>query len=109
MAFIEHSDAFDLAATLESGQAFRWRREDAQNDGTTWFEGVIFSNIVRIRQVTGGVEWDGFPDSETSMAPILRDYLRLDDDFPAIISTLEFDDILRGMFAEYTGIRILRQ
>jgi len=109
MAFIEHSDPLDLAATLESGQAFRWRREDAQNDGTTWFEGVIFSNIVRIRQVTGGVEWDASPDSETSMAPILRDYLRLDDDFPAIISTLEFDDILRGMFAEYTGIRILRQ
>ena len=109
MAFIEYNQPLDLAATLESGQAFRWRREDAQGDEPPWFEGIVFSNRINIRQVNGGIEWHTSPDSEVSIAPILRDYLRLDDDFSAITSALEFDDILRQGLAEYRGLRILRQ
>ena len=109
MAFIEFNGPFDLAATLESGQAFRWRREAAQEGGPPWFEGVVFSNVVRIQQDGEVLEWTASPDSEQSLAPILRDYLRLDEDFSAITSALEFDDTLRAGFAEYAGLRILRQ
>lgn len=109
MAFIDYTEPLDLAATLESGQAFRWRRENTQDDGPPWFEGVVFSNVVRIRQVSCGLEWHTSPDSEVSIAPILRDYLSLDDDYSAIASALEFDDILREGFAEFRGLRILRQ
>ena len=64
---------------------------------------------MRIRQVSCGLEWHTSPDSEVSIAPILRDYLSLDDDYSAIASALEFDDILREGFAEFRGLRILRQ
>ena len=109
MAFIEYDEPLDLAATLQSGQAFRWRREETEGDGPPWFEGVVFSNAMRIRQVSGGLEWHTSPDSEVAIAPMLRDYLRLDNDFSAIMSALDFDDILREGFAEYRGLRILRQ
>ena len=109
MAFIEFNEPLGLAATLESGQAFRWRREEPTGEESPWFDGVAFANAIRVRQVDGGVEWSTSPDSEVSMAPILRDYLRLDDDFAAITSALSFDDTLREGFAEYRGLRILRQ
>jgi hypothetical protein len=40
---------FDLAAALECGQTFRWRRGD---DG--WFTGVVGNRVLRLRQ-TGNV------------------------------------------------------
>lgn len=109
MGFIEYSEPFDIVSTLDGGQAFRWRREEDQSDGSLWLEGVVFSNALRIRQVTGGLEWQTSPGSEISIEPILRDYLRLDDDFSSMMSALDFDDALRDVFAEYKGLRILRQ
>lgn len=109
MAFIAYDQPLDLAATLECGQAFRWRREDSNNGEPPWFEGVAFRNNVRVRQVRGGLEWNAAPDPEITFAPILRDYLGLGHDFPAIVSALEFDDHLRRGFAEVQGMRILRQ
>lgn len=109
MAFIEYEEPLDLAATLECGQAFRWRREGAQRDEQPWFEGVVFRNVVRVRQVSGGLQWHTAPDPEVSIAPILGDYLGLDHDFTAIESSLAFDDILQQGFAKYPGMRILRQ
>jgi len=109
MGFFEYSEPFDLVSTLDGGQAFRWRREEDQSDGSLWLEGVVFSNALRIRQVTGGLEWQTSPGSEISIEPILRDYLRLDDDFSSMMSALDFDDALRDVFAEYKGLRILRQ
>ena len=103
MAFLPIDQPLDLAASLESGQAFRWRRRGA------WFEGVLEDNVVKLRRVRGGLEFYSYPDAEADVAPRLRDYLRLQDDLPAIYRALEWDPRVREAIARYPGLRILRQ
>ena len=40
----------DLESTLESGQAFRWRRAGA------WWNGVLEEQVVELRERPGGLE-----------------------------------------------------
>ena len=93
----------DLTATLTSGQAFRWRR------GAGWFEGVVFGNIVRMRQIDDGVEFTSAPDDESTMQPLLRDYLGLNADLDAIYASIATDRRMQAAIARYRGMRILRQ
>jgi N-glycosylase/DNA lyase len=93
----------DLASTLQSGQAFRWRR-DAE-----WFEGVVFNNIVRMRQDGAGIEFTSAPDDEYFVRPLLRDYLALEIDLEGIYASMGADDRLEATIARYRGMRILRQ
>ena len=104
MVLIDLAGPLDLAATLESGQAFRWtRRED------TWFQGIVFGNQVRLRQAPGGVECTSEPGPDGVVAPLIRDYLRLDDDLPEIYSVLERDDRIGVGIDRLRGMRVLRQ
>jgi len=93
----------DLAASLESGQAFRWRRHGQ------WFVGVIFDNIVQVRQTLFGVEFHSAPMVEEAMAPLLRHYLGLNDDLEAIYRHIVKDHHVADMVARYRGLRILHQ
>ena len=95
--------AFDLASTLESGQAFRWRREGQ------WYHGVIYGNAVQLRQHLLGVEFRSSPASEAEMEATLRDYLRLDDDLEAIYRAIGRDEHMRDVIARHRGMRLLRQ
>ena len=95
----------DLATTLESGQVFRWSRED----GVGWFRGVAFNNLVRMRQVPTGIEFVCEPDDELTLEPLVRDFLRLDDDLDAVYDAIGKDDRIRSAIASYRGLRILRQ
>ena len=94
---------FDLASTLLSGQAFRWRP-----DGE-WFYGVVFSNIVKIRQVRAGIDFSCAPDEERTIGPLLQDYLGLGADLEAIYASISSDQRLKDSIARYKGMRILRQ
>ena len=47
---IQIPQPFDLHSTLNSGQSFRWEKQGE------WVFGVIFSNIVKIREVNQGIE-----------------------------------------------------
>jgi|TARA_Y100000310_G_scaffold314970_1_gene364975 N-glycosylase/DNA lyase len=109
VALLTVDGPLDLAATLESGQAFRWRRVEPSPDGSPWFEGVAFGNLIHARQTRDGVEFTTSPDPESDVAPLLRDYLRLDEDLTAIYQALEFDEHVRQGIALYPGLRILRQ
>ena len=40
---------YDLAATLDSGQVFRWRQ-----NGNSW-EGIVGEHFVRLTQTPGGI------------------------------------------------------
>ena len=100
---IPFTGPLDLITTLESGQAFRWRR-----DGE-WLTGVVFENIVRTRQTREGVEFTCAPDDETAVAPLFRDYLRLDDDLEAICDRIRVDDRIAEALLRYPGLRVLRQ
>ena len=100
---IPFSQPLDIVITLESGQAFRWRREGE------WLHGVIFNNIVKIRQTQEGVEFFCSPDDEQTLEPLIRDYLRLGDDIDAICREIDVDDRIGGALRLYPGMRILRQ
>ena len=93
---------YDLAATLTSGQAFRWRQFNGK------WEAVIHGRWVQLEQVT--------PDSiiATVNAPTadwtwLQSYLRLDADHDAMLATFPDDEPLRIANAHCRGLRLLRQ
>jgi N-glycosylase/DNA lyase len=95
----------DLAATLSSGQVFRWGRDA---DGAYW--GTVGARRLRLAQSEDGgtIHWeaDG-PDAEAAV----RSFLRLGEvDLPALAETWACaDPLFAEAWARYPGIRILRQ
>ncbi|HUA39888.1 MAG TPA: DNA glycosylase [Candidatus Sulfopaludibacter sp.] len=92
---------YDLAATLDSGQVFRWQK---QADG---WSGVIGRHWVRLTQVRDGIR------AETA-APVkdwdwLRDFLQTEVDWAAILGTFPDDAPMRTAVARCHGLRVLRQ
>lgn len=92
---------YDLAATLASGQSFRWRRS-----GEAW-EGVIGSRWVRLRQHPGALL------AETTAPPAdwqwLRDYLQTGIHWRQIVASFPDDPPMRASVAACRGLRLLRQ
>ena len=93
---------FDLAATLESGQAHRWRLEEG------WYAGVVRGNFIKVRPTCGGFEFRSRPSSEKTLAPILKSYFRFDDDLPAIYAEIKQDRRVADMVEQFPGLRVLR-
>jgi N-glycosylase/DNA lyase len=94
-----HVTAFDLAATLDSGQVFHWHR-----DGTV-FTGLIGDVPVRLEQT----QPDMLRVHEGDAALVSR-YLALDHDLVAMHRTLPQDDQHLSRALQFApGIRILRQ
>ena len=93
---------FDLESTLFSGQVFRWRKQEE------WFEGVVFGQIVRVREVEGGMAFATADDVKVN-ASRLRDYFSLDVDLAEVYSALSRDRGLREALDRYRGMRVLRQ
>jgi N-glycosylase/DNA lyase len=93
---------YDLAATLDSGQAFRW-----QPCGDSW-TGIIGRHRVRLTPLRDGIR------AQTA-GPVadwqwLRDYLQTDVDLHAVLKTFPDDDApMRNAVAACRGLRILRQ
>ena len=94
---------FNLTHTLECGQAFRWRREG------DWYYGVIYGNILKIRQTLLGVEFESYPQTEEEIVNRLIYYLRLDDDLPDIYAKIGKDERMRRAITQFYGLRLLRQ
>jgi N-glycosylase/DNA lyase len=91
----------NLAATLDCGQAFRWRREGG------WFRGVIGNRVVWLRQVEEGVQWKCLPPTED--ATFLAHYLALDNPLKKIIATFPDDPYFHEAVRQFYGMRMLRQ
>lgn len=92
---------YDLAATLASGQAFRWRRRNG-----SW-EGVIDSRWVRLTDRTGCIEAQTAvttPDWEW-----LVRYLQLEVDLTPIVAAFPQDAPMQQAVAACRGLRLLRQ
>lgn len=105
---ISPSGPFDLAMTMECGQAFRWKQVSDPELGDH-FEGVIFGNLVRARQEDSEVLFTSEPNQPLAFRPILEDYLGLNHDLEAIYSALSQDPVLAPLIEKYPGLRILRQ
>ncbi len=105
---IHPSGPMALVETLESGQAFRWRKISDGERGDH-YEGVIFGNLVRIRQAEDGILFASSPDAESSIKPILEDYLGLNHDLESIYADIRWDRQVASAIDDYPGMRILRQ
>jgi N-glycosylase/DNA lyase len=92
---------YDLAATLDSGQVFRWRQV-----GNSW-HGVLGQHFLQLTQTEQGIHaetaapvenWDG-----------LRHFLQSEIDFPAVLKAFPDDEPMRNAVAACPGLRLLRQ
>src|SRR4051794_3066641 len=100
-----HPQELDLDATLECGQAFRWRR----GDDAWWTTCIAPRGAVRLRQVGGTVQVSAV-DADAAAA-WARDYLRLDVDLTALAHDWRDGggpEIIEAL-DRYPGLRVLRQ
>ncbi|MDD4566450.1 DNA-3-methyladenine glycosylase [Methanoculleus chikugoensis] len=88
---------FDLDLTLACGQAFRWEKAGG------WWRGVVEGRAVRIRQDGCLLAFEGADDG------FVRDYFRLDQDLPAILSSIDRDAAIGAAIRECRGLRLVRQ
>ncbi|MBI2856270.1 MAG: hypothetical protein HYX93_05425 [Chloroflexi bacterium] len=93
----------DLAATLESGQAFRWRRHGQ------WYYGVVHGNLVALKHDLAGLEVCSTSGTLAEIERLLRAYLRMDDDLEYIYACIDTDPRMNEAIAQYRGLRLLRQ
>jgi N-glycosylase/DNA lyase len=95
---------YDLAATLASGQAFRWRRHRGATD--TW-DGVIHNRWVRLRSTARGIaaEVAAPPDNWDWLSHYLQAGLELED----VLRTFPQDPSMQASMQACRGLRLLRQ
>jgi N-glycosylase/DNA lyase len=92
---------YDLAATLTSGQAFRWQQE---ND--SWV-GVIHGRWVRLRATENTIAAEtALPQTDWNW---LANYLQSEINFAAVLETFPDDEPMRAAVAACRGLRLLRQ
>src|ERR1019366_7141286 len=92
---------YDLAATLDSGQVFRWQQIE-----NSW-HGFIGRHSVRLTQTPDGIH-------AATIAPVeswdwLREYLQTEIDFDAVLKSFPDDGPMRNAVAHCPGLRLLRQ
>jgi len=92
---------YDLAATLDSGQVFRW-----QAIGGSW-HGVVGKQVVRLTQTPAGIHAE--TDTPVADWDWLRRFLQTEVDFPAVLKTFPDDEAMRQAVAACGGLRLLRQ
>lgn len=92
---------YDLAATLDSGQAFRWQAE-----ADAWV-GAIHGRWVRLRPVPDGIHAEtARPQTDWRW---LADYLQVEVDLAAVLAHFPEDPQLREAVNACHGLRLLRQ
>ena len=95
---------FNLAATLESGQAFRWRCLD---EG--WYWGTIGKQAVALCQRGDELVFRCQPGNEEQLSEALYDYFRLEDDLETICREIATDEGMARAIERHRGLRLLRQ
>lgn len=92
---------YDLDATLDSGQAFRWRPQEGG-----WV-GVIASHWVRLESNAMGIRAQiAEPVTDWNW---LTEYLQLELDIQAVLQSFPEDEPMRAAAAACRGLRLLRQ
>jgi N-glycosylase/DNA lyase len=92
---------FSLEHTLNCGQLFRWEKLD------DWWYGVAADRVIKIKQSGERLIFQVFP--ETPNQRFIENYLRLDDNLPAILSEISKDEHMRKAIRLFCGLRISRQ
>ena len=92
---------FSLEHTLDCGQLFRWQKLG------DWWYGVVAGRVIKIKQDNNRLIFQVFPD--TTNNGFLKNYLRLDDDLPHILSQISKDEHMRQAINLFCGLRLCRQ
>jgi N-glycosylase/DNA lyase len=92
---------YDLAATLDSGQVFRWR---PQNGSWT---GVSGRRWVRLAQLENGILAETAPPVKNWNW--LSDFLQVEIELESILKTFPDDEPMRNAVTACRGLRVLRQ
>ena len=93
---------YDLAATLTSGQAFRWQLSDDE-----WWHGVVNSHWVRLRCSAQQM-------LAQTVSPVgnwhwLAHYLQINLDLSQVLASFPDDEPMSASAAACHGLRLLRQ
>ena len=99
--YIDDVKNFDLAMTLDCGQAFRWKE-----DNGVW-SGVAFGKRLKISKENESIVF--FDTSKEDFENIWSDYFDFSRDYGKIIDDIKSDEILKKASDFGYGIRILNQ
>jgi N-glycosylase/DNA lyase len=89
---------FSLDLTLSCGQVFRW---DKKPDG--WWYGVVDSRVIKIRQDSTTLTFEGAPST------FIRHYFSLDADLNAITRSFDRDPFIHNAISACRGLRLICQ
>ncbi len=100
--YIKNVANFDLAQTLDCGQAFRWY----QNKNGAWC-GIAFGKYIELFENNGDIVISG--SNPKDFQDIWQNYFDLDRDYTAIIKEINCDTTVAKAAAYSGGIRLLNQ
>lgn len=92
---------YDLAATLDSGQVFRWQFRDG-----AW-HGILGRHALRLTQTPDGIH--ATAHTEITDWTFLRHFLQSDVQLESILKTFPVDAPMTAAIAHCRGLRLLRQ
>jgi N-glycosylase/DNA lyase len=92
---------YDLAATLDSGQVFRWQRVEDE------WHGVIGRHHVRLTQVFGGIH--ARTGQSVKDWAFLQEFLQTRTNLATVLKTFPGDKPMSDAIAACRGLRLLRQ
>ena len=92
---------YDLKTTLLGGQAFNWDFEDG------YYHGFTQDKIIKLKQENGNLYWQTFPECDDF--DFLKNYLRLDVNYPNILKKIQKDKYIKSAIKKYPNLRLLRQ
>ncbi len=97
----QSASPFNLEQTLGCGQVFRWEKFEG------WWYCVVKNRVVKIRQIGDKLEFQIFPPKGDT--EFVKNYFRLDDPLPLILSKIDRDQHIRRAIHHSHGLRITRQ
>lgn len=98
---LEDAECFDIALSLDCGQAFRWK-----NINDNIWTGVVKNKYLKIEQKENRIIF--YNTSLEDFNLLWKEYFDLDRDYKKILDSYD-DESLLNACKEYYGIRILKQ
>ena len=97
---------YNLKMTLLGGQAFNWDFEDG------YFYGFTQDKIIQLKPIetcngTSLLQWQTYPERDNKN--FLKNYLRLNIDYKAILKKIQKDKYIKSAVKKYPYLRLLNQ
>ncbi len=98
---LKNYECFDIALSLDCGQAFRWRK----NEKNIW-SGVVKNKYLKLKQINNEIIF--YDTSEEEFNLIWKEYFDLERDYNSILKNYTESNLVSAC-KKYNGIRILKQ